>query len=545
MPNLHDLDSTRKIHGLYGTVASREFEIATPFAWQTNPDNELDKKLKNLRRPFGLAAPLIFAATVASASPVTIHFLHVNDVDEMSPVRGLGGIAPLMTLLNEEREANSHTVFTFGGDLFSPSLLSGITEGSHMVELLNEIGTDVAVVGNHEYDFGPEVAARNFAASTFPWLGTNLEGPDGNRPAGLSSMLVLEQGGIKIGFFGLLTADTATLSSPGDDIEFLPIIETARKAVDDLKGQGAELIVAMTHLDFDEEMELAESVPEIHVILGGHDHVPVAMDHAGTAFLEAGHNAHYLGIVSVNVERSDDADQTKLAVRPEWRLVSTAGVEPDARIQKVVDRYEAQLSDELGQVIGTTSVELDSRRSSVRTRETNLGNLIAEAMRSRVDADVAIANGGGIRGDRTYDAGSTLTRGDVLAELPFRNRLVLLELSGADLLEAIENGVSRVEDRAGRFPQVAGMRFAFDPAAPSGQRVSQITVDGAPLDPSRVYRVATNDYLVNGGDGYEVFKKGKLLIDPAGAQELVTVVVDHIEEIETVTNVTDGRIHIE
>ena len=150
-------------------------------------------------------------------------------------------------------------------------------------------------------------------------------------------------------------------------------------------------------------------------------------------------------------------------MRPEWRLVSTAGVTPDPQVAAIVKGFEDELSRELDVVVGTTTVELDSQRSSVRSMETTMGNLIADAIRDGVGAEVGFANGGGIRGDRTYDAGTELTRKDILTELPFGNVTLLIELSGADLLAALENGVSRVEDGAGRFPQVSGISSLSTP----------------------------------------------------------------------------------
>ena len=138
----------------------------------------------------------------------------------------------------------------------------------------------------------------------------------------------------------------------------------------------------------------------------------------------------------------------------------------------------------------------------MRTGETNFGDLLADALRAATGADVALTNGGGIRGDTTYPAGTELTRKDILTELPFGNVTVLAEVTGTDLLAALENGVSQVEDTAGRFPQVSGLGFTYDPAAPAGSRIVEVTVGGAPLDPARTYRLATNDYLLGGGDGY-------------------------------------------
>jgi 2',3'-cyclic-nucleotide 2'-phosphodiesterase (5'-nucleotidase family) len=217
-------------------------------------------------------------------------------------------------------------------------------------------------------------------------------------------------------------------------------------------------------------------------------------------------------------------------------------VAPDAEIKTIVDGHNAKLDAALDIAVGTTKVVLDSRRASVRSGETNLGNLIADAMREAVGAEVAVANGGGIRGDRTYEAGTTLTRKDVLTELPFGNVTVLIELSGADLLAALENGVSEVENKAGRFPQVSGLRFVYDPAAPKGSRITEIAVGGKPLETGRLYRVATNDYMQGGGDGYAALKKGRALIDASGAKLLATTVMDHIAAKGTVAPEIEGRI---
>ena len=489
-----------------------------------------------------LAGALFVVAAAVQAAPTTITFLHVNDVYEIAPKRGKGGFAPLMTLLQRERAASANTVTTFGGDLFSPSVLSGLTQGAQMVELMNAIGTDIAVVGNHEYDFGPEVAARNFAASAFPWLGANVLGPDGMPAGGLVATRVMERGGFKVGFFGVITPETGILSSPGEDITFAPVIATARKAVEDLKAEGAELIVALTHQPISRDRELAAKVGGIHLVLGGDDHVPIAFHEGRVPIFKAGYDAHYLGVVDLHLEWVERRGKKSLSVLPEWRLVTTAGVEPEPGVQVLVDKHEAMLDEELGVVIGTTAVDLDTRRASVRTGETNFGNLVAEAMRRGVGAEVGLTNGGGIRGDRTYAAGNELTRKDILTELPFGNTVVLMELSGSELRAALENGVSRIEDGAGRFPQIAGVRFEYDPTAPAGSRVVEVEVSGAPLDPDRAYTVATNDYMAGGGDGYAPLGNGRLLIDASGATLMATMVMDHIESLGTVAPAVDGRI---
>ena len=499
-------------------------------------------RLSRFSVTFILTGWFLLLSAAGHAEPTKITFLHVNDIYEIEPRDGKGGFAPLMTLLEQERANSSHTITTFGGDLFSPSILSGITKGAHMVEMMNAIGTDIAVVGNHEYDFGPEVASKNFAASEFPWLGANVLGPDGRGSGGLSSGFIIEKGGYKFGFFGLITQATAYISRPGADIEFAPYIETAQKAIKELKANGAEVIVALTHLDIADDRELAQKVEGIHLILGGHNHNPMTIVENDVAIVKSGSDAHYLGVMDLYLNRTEKRGSKSLSVIPQWRLITTAGVQNHSEIQFLVDKFNAMLDEASKEVIGTTSVELDSRQTSVRSKETAMGNLVAEAMRWSVGADVGITNGGGIRGNRIYAVGTKISRRDILRELPFGNKTVLIELSGADLAAVLEHSVSRLELESGRFLQIAGMTFVYDRAAPVGNRVMEVTVGGSPLESTSTYTVATNDFLVRGGDGFESLKNGNLLIDSVGAKLMTTSVIDYIKYRGTVDSEVDGRI---
>lgn len=478
----------------------------------------------------------------ALAGPTKITFLHVNDIYEISPRDGIGGLAELMTLLRVERAASPNSITTFGGDLISPSVMSGLTKGKHMVEMMNALGVNVAVPGNHEFDFGPEVAAQRFAESKFPWLGTNILGHNGKPALGLKDTTTVKVGDVTVGFFGVITPDTDVMSQPGKDIEFADALEMAGRAVKKLKAAGADIIVALTHLEIDQDRELAESVAGIDLILGGHDHDPITYYQGGVLIHKSGHDAHFLGAIDLMVERRDEGGKKAQRVRPAWRVVSTAGVAPDPEIRKMVDGDNAALEKELATVIGKTAVALDLRTKNLRTRETNFGDLVAEAMRVAVGADVGLINGGAIRGDRTYEAGAQLTRKDILSALPFDNVTVLLELTGADLLAALENGVSKVEEEAGRFPQVAGMTFVFDPKAEAGNRIVDVTIGGGQLEEDKVYRVATNDFVAGGGDGYESMKNGDALIDASAGALVTTSLMNYIAAKKTLALKADGRI---
>jgi 5'-nucleotidase / UDP-sugar diphosphatase len=257
---------------------------------------------------------------------------------------------------------------------------------------------------------------------------------------------------------------------------------------------------------------------------------------------KSGSDAHFLGAVDLDIRTEQTSNGKRTTVLPAWRMIANRGIAPDPAVGAIVKTYTDRLDVELGKVIGKTAVELDSRIDTVRTGEARIGNLIADALRDSLGADLAITNGGGIRGNRVIEAGSTLTRKDILSELPFGNLEMLIELSGADLLAALENGVGAVEQKAGRFPQTAGLAIVYDPQAESGKRLRSVTIGGKKLAPASVYRVATSDYLAAGGDGYAALTRGKVLSDARFAKLLATIVAEYIERQGTVAPQLEGRI---
>jgi 2',3'-cyclic-nucleotide 2'-phosphodiesterase (5'-nucleotidase family) len=208
----------------------------------------------------------------------------------------------------------------------------------------------------------------------------------------------------------------------------------------------------------------------------------------------------------------------------------------------MVDTFTAKLDESLNVEIGATETMLDSRRNVIRAEESAMGNVIADALRASTGADIGFTNGGGIRGDRTYDPGTVLTRRDILTELPFGNVTVVTELPGSQILAALENGVSQVENGAGRFPHVSGMSFAFDPAAEAGSRVSEVMIGGEPLDVDKVYSVATNDYMLGGGDGYAALGGGKVIINAGNGNLMANDVIDYVAAAGKVGVGIEGRI---
>lgn len=487
-----------------------------------------------------LLAFSIAAAAPATAEPVTLTFLHVNDLDRMEEDEGRGGLARLVSAIRREAADAPGAIFTHAGDAISPSLLSGFDHGAHMIDLLGEAGLDVMTLGNHEFDFGPEVAVERIAQAPFPIVATNVARGGAPLP-GTVPHLVLDRAGFKVGFYGLTTPTTTQLSSPGD-VEFRPLVETGLAAAAELRSQGVDLVVALAHTGFDEDLALVRA-GAADVILSGHDHILASYYDGRSILVESASQADFLTVLEVTVERVEASDGTRrIAWTPTVRPVSTAEVEPDPQMEASVAAYQERLSEELDVPVGTLASAMDSRRAAVRGGEAAIGNLIADAMREGVGADVAITNGGGIRADRLYDAGTMLTRRDVLMELPFGNRTVKLEVTGTQLLAALENGVSQVAEGGGRFPQVSGLAVTYDPAAQPGARVRNVTVGGAELVPGRTYTLATNDFMANGGDGYVMFRDARRLIDAAAGSLMATQVMDHIQAKGSVAPQVEGRI---
>ena len=485
------------------------------------------------------AAALVAFAFPALAETVTLRFVQTNDLDRMEEDDGRGGFAKVAAVVKAERAAGP-TLFVHSGDTISPSLLSGIDKGAHVIDILNRMNVDVMVPGNHEFDFGPDVFRARMAEVKFPVVSSNIREADGSQPANTADERIVEIEGLKVGFYGLTTEDTPVLATAGD-MTFASTPETGRTKAAALREAGADFVVAVAHTPLAVDMILVRDA-SADLVLSGHDEHLLTYYDGKTALSESYSQGDYVVVTEVAIDKTEKDGKVDISWTPTFRIIDTATVEPDAAVAAVVKGYTDALDKELQVEIGTTETPLDSRRATVRTTEAAIGNLIADATREAVGAEIAITNGGGIRADKEYPAGAKLTRGDIFAELPFGNVTVKLELTGQQILEGLENGFSQVREVAGRFPQISGMNVEVDLAKPPGERVKSVTVGGEPLDPARTYTVATNDYMASGGDGYKSFVGAKNLIDAAGAQLMASQVIDYVAAKKTVSPKVEGRI---
>jgi 5'-nucleotidase len=474
-----------------------------------------------------------------AACPVRVTLLQVNDVYQFVPVeRGKeGGLARVSTLRKQIMQESPHTLLLLAGDTISPSVESITYRGAQMIDAWNTVGLDYSVLGNHEFDFGPDVLLTRMRESKFGWLGANvIDTRTGKTFGDTPPFVIREFGNVKVGFFGIVLPETKTTSSPGPNVEFRDACETARAVIPQIEAAGAKAIVALTHLSLAEDKKLARCAPGIDIIIGGHEHTLLQSSAAGVPIFKMTADGREMGRFDLNFNSATGEVESI-----DWRVIPVnESVPEDPAFAPVLAKYEAKLK-ELSTVVGRTSVELDARSAENRTRETNVANFIADAFRRAARADVALINGGSIRADAIISPGAVMLR-DVLSILPFNNELVKIGVTGQTLRQAIEHGVSRTAPGAepGRFPQVSGLTYVFDATRPAGDRVTEIMVGGRPLDPKRTYTMVTTRYVAEGGDQYAMLKGHENLL----RERLLDseVLRRAIVEAKVISPRTEGRI---
>lgn len=489
---------------------------------------------------------VLLFSTLTFGQTVRVTILHVNDVYQFAPVEGgkKGGLARLLTLKKAAVAENPNTLFTLGGDTVSPSVETRTYKGAQMIDAWNAVGLDYSVFGNHEFDIKtPELLAR-IKESKFTWLGANIvEVKTGKIFADTPPYAVREIGGVKIGFVGLILPETKQTSSMDDTLTVTDYCTVAKKLVKEMRKKAkVNAVVGLTHLSMAQDKELAKCA-EFDLILGGHEHTLLQSSSNGTPIFKMTADAREMGKFNLNFDA-----RTKQFVSMDWQIIPVTDKIADApEFAPVFEKYRGLL-EQLAVPVGATSVQLDALSHSNRQKETNIGNFVAEAYRNAANADIGFVNGGSIRADLTYEPG-VLTKRDVLSILPFNNPIVKVEMTGKVLKQILEHGVARSgpgeDSEPGRFPQISGVRFEYDAAKAALSRVVAVTVGGQPLDEAKTYTVATSDFLVSrSGDGYTMFKDGKVLTDAAKAPKDSDMFEAAIKSSAnaTISPVLDGRI---
>jgi len=536
-----------------------------------------------------------FNLTILHTNDIHAHFAPYNPDGSActNEANCLGGTARLKTLVDQQRLLHPNSILVDAGDQFQGTLYYKLFKAEIVTQTMNAVGYQAMAVGNHEFDDGPAMLRKLIDGANFPILGTNLDVSAEPTLAGkLVTITVLTVGGEQIGLIGLTTPDTAFSSKPGPNVVFNDPVTSAQAGVAALQALGVNKIVALTHLGYDVDIALAEAVDGLDVIVGGHSHtfvysptLPItftppiyprygSLTPAGpyptlttspngdpvvvtTAFCWLA----FLGKFEVTFD--DTGKVTAYSGNPIY-LANTLVKDPG--VTALMLPYDVQVEALRHTIVGTTTVNLPVQVGTeqiCRTRECLLGDLVSDAIlwslnesgstssRSPLDSgepyQIALLNGGSLRAPLT----NTISVGDVLEVLPFGNTIATFEITGTHIISALESGLSKWGGTSGtgRFPQVSGMRFAFDPLDPAGHRLISVEVKTAsgysPLNLQQVYRVATNDFVRTGGDGYTVFRD--YAINPYDfGSPLDEVVQDYIQHLGIITpqHLPGGRIFL-
>ncbi len=472
------------------------------------------------------------------AAPLTI--LQINDVYSTLPVNGLGGLARVATIKKQLAADGQTPLLMLAGDFLGGSVESTAFKGEQMISSLNAAGLDVATLGNHEFDFGVDTLLDRMSEAKFQWVISNVVDRQTGRPVGgAPPYLIRTAGSLRVGILGLCIRSEGILPATLARLDIVDPDEAVARYLPDLKREGANVIVLLTHLRYQEDRELADRFPEIDVIVGGHEHYPLTGVWGNTLLSKAGSDARWVARIDLDKRGSRPVDRY-------YELMPvTSAVKDDVNTLDVVNTWEARLGPAMDREIGRTAVPLDARDRSLRLGESPLGDFIADAMRQRAGADVALMNSGGIRGNRVYPAGP-LTQRTLLEMHPFRNVICKIAVTGRVLIEALENGVAQLPDysNAGRFPQVSGLTMRVDLSRPRGSRVHDVRVNNVPIDMNRTYTLAVPDFVLDGGDGYAMFGDSRVLIDRENATSIITALQAAVTGREIAPRV-EGRIVIE
>lgn len=409
----------------------------------------------------------------------------------------IGGLAKMSQAINRIRSVQPNTLLVDAGDAPYNTNIGNLTEGASTIAVMNEMKYDAMVLGNHDFDFPFEVLKRNAGNAKFPFLSANTL-YHGERPEFLKPSVIKEVDGIKIGIVGVTDDQSAFYTHPKnvEGITFEDHFEAAQKAVDEIK-ERTDLIIGLAHLHGDNKV-LPTRVNGIDIeIGGGQDIVAFPQKIGDTWLISPGKHAETLNQINIQFLNGQMIGLNFA------HIFMTDNLEEDPAVANLIQHYSDQIDDKMKEVVGHTLTDLDGERQTVRLKESNLANAIADSLIELTGADIALQNGGGVRASI---AKGDVTLEDIYAVLPFDNTVVMVEASGQTIWDALEHGVSSYPEAAGGFLQVSGLQYTFDAAKPSGSRIVEVLVDGQPIDKTKKYKVATNDFLTGGGDKFDMLK---------------------------------------
>jgi 5'-nucleotidase/UDP-sugar diphosphatase len=478
-------------------------------------------------------------------APIPITILFFNDPHgHLTPFeiksekgrREAGGIARMAALIRDIRAENSRkhvrTLVLTAGDILQGTPMSTVFRGEPDVECLNAMGVDAVTVGNHEFDFGLDNFHKLQGRAAFPFLSANIVEEQSGRPLCRSFHTIPLTEDLALTVIGVTTEELLTTTLPAN-VSTLGVtgsVSSAQQVYDRVRSRGP--VVLLSHSRHRTDREIAAVLPDLAAIIGGHDHVLLSpyRQVGPVPIFQAFEKGLYLGRIDLRIDAvSKKADLVDYAYIP-----ITAGIAPDPQVAAIVAAYQERLGGRFKEVIGRADTFLNGERGRIRYEETALGNFIADIMVDHTGAQIALVNSGTMRASIQQ---GPVTVEDVFKTVPFANELVVMELTGAEIEQALQRSVSGSrEDEDGGFLQVSGMTFEVHGRSVANIRVGQ---NRQPLQPRTVYRVAISDFLATGGDKY-TFLTGKPHIKTG--LPLRELIVDTIRRSGVIAAKEEGRI---
>ncbi|MGE0254516.1 MAG: bifunctional UDP-sugar hydrolase/5'-nucleotidase [Alphaproteobacteria bacterium] len=457
-----------------------------------------------------------------------------GDTQRIFEQDGRGGYARISAIVEDERSNGDNVIVVHAGNAFAPSLFSTIDGGAHAIDMLNRLGITIMGVGHHEFDLGRGTAALRFAEARFPVVMSNARAGNGSPIAGTVRRQIVAVAGYRLGFMGLLPPQTSLISSPGDLVIEDPVA-AAERVAGELRADGADIVIALTDLEQSvlSAIRARGAADLIFNAQGPTDSSTLTVEAVGSTVLaRSGEGGNRIPVVDLYLERvmrelvstptapqaGDDAvaefdpdkffeaahEEAIVRWRVDVRVRDTARIEPDRFADIVLAQYYAVFGRQLNEPLATVAGAFDTLRANVRNRSSGFAAFVTEAMRDAAGADVAVLNAGAIRGDQTFGPGDEFRVRDLLTALPYRNRIVTLEITGRRLMLLLEHGLGPTSVGGPRFVHFAGMSVRYNPGGRPGARVCRVTINGKPLEHGANYVVATNEFLARGGDGYDM-----------------------------------------
>lgn len=455
-----------------------------------------------------------------SERTVELTILHTNDTHgHIWGSSRVGSAAHRAGLIGQIRqqvaEAGGVSITLDAGDVRTGTLCSDQNVSRPDFEAMEVMGYDAMVVGNHEFDQPLELTLEQRERSEFPFLGANVVRAESGEPL-FTPFVVIERGELRIAVLGLVTTETNTTSAHGGDpgIRFLSPTETARRWIPELR-QRAHVVIVLSHLGQDVDQRLAQEVEGIDVIIGGHSHdvIPQPYMVGRTVIAQAGSGGRFLGRVDLTVGPEG------VSLRGGELLRITPELPADPEVGAVLDRWACA---ETTETVTTLDQPITSEPLAGPGTSSVLSNLIADAFREIAETDLALMNQGGIRAD--LEAGP-VTLADIHEVLPFENALVVVRVTGAQLLEIARS--IRARGREGRgIIYTSGMVFVFGP----GEEV-RVLIDGQPVEPERELTMALSDFLADGGDGHDLLAELERIRELDGL--VSSIFADYLRRHET------------